>query len=512
MLEFLAIAPIAQVIAAPPAPVQPPQYFREVLRPQEVRPLPGQLDNVPVFNSNSPELVQAPGILLSTFPGAEMGYPDAHLNYPLQGRFDIFAHHIARGINAGDVRTLFLGIMLYNPTDRPITIDILQGASYLSQEAPFRELPSYVANPLGTVFAGPGSRTMNDILRGQRQPLWPDQVVLPPRNYMLLANLPIPLRSLSAFQNRVPLPQHLVPFPLPGTLVAANDSDGEPTQTPQPPPFDPNGRPPSNGRTLMMYLHTDGPVYAASLAMYAPLNADGSERAPTIWEWQQLLHEGSLAGPRDMPPTPPEFDYFTRFFYGRVAGIAQGSQWSARITDTPDADTLSVPDAGDAISYGLSLLDRGTFGTGQIQSAEMLVRYPDTAYRAHGNYGVHYQLTIPLENNTDNSQTVGISLQTPLKDAEYQGGLRFLNPPDDQIFFRGTVRIRYNDDFGVPETRYLHIVHRRGQEGEPLVRLNMPPGDRRLVEVDFLYPPDATPPQMLTIESLNNSPLLTQPR
>jgi hypothetical protein len=506
MLEFLAIAPIAQVIAAPPA-THSPAISREVLQPQEIRPLPGRLDSVPVFNSNSPELVQTPGILLSTFPGAHMRAPEAHLNYPLEGRFDIFAHHIARGVNAGDVRTLFLGVMLYNPTNRPITLDILQGASYLSQEAPFRNLPSYVANPLGTVFAGPGSRTMNDILRGQRQPLWPDQAVIPPNNYLLLANLPIPLRRLSAFQNGEPLPQHLVPFPLPGTLVATREGiegDGESqggTQTPTSPPFDPNGRPPSNGRTLMMYLHTDGPVYAASMAMYAPLNPDGSERAPTIWEWQSLLQQSNLAGPRDMPPTPPEFDYFTRFFYGRVAGVAQGSQWSARLTDSPDADYLSIPPTGEALSYGLSMLDRGTFGTDQIQSAEMLVRYPDTAYRAHGNYGVHYQISIPLQNNTDSTQSVGILLQTPLKDAEYQGGLRFLEPPDDQIFFRGTVRIRYNDDFGIPETRYLHIVQRRGQEGEPLLRLTMPPGDRRLVEVDFLYPPDATPPQMLTIQT-----------
>ena len=29
----------------------------------------------------------------------------------------------------------------------------------------------------------------------------------------------------------------------------------------------------------------------------------------------------------------------------------------------------------------------------------MLVRYPDTAYRAHGNYGIRYSFRLPLYNN-----------------------------------------------------------------------------------------------------------------
>jgi hypothetical protein len=133
----------------------------------------------------------------------------------------------------------------------------------------------------------------------------------------------------------------------------------------------------------------------------------------------------------------------------------------------------------------------------------MLVRYPDTAYRAHGNYGVQYSLTLPLYNNTKNTQTVTVSVQTPLKEDQLsKSGLRFLNPPASQVFFRGTVRIRYNDDRNLPQTRIVHLVQRRGQTGEPLVVLNMKKGERRLVEVDFLYPPDATPPQVLTVQTV----------
>ncbi|WP_439566633.1 DUF3370 family protein, partial [Gloeocapsopsis crepidinum] len=112
-------------------------------------------------------------------------------------------------------------------------------------------------------------------------------------------------------------------------------------------------------------------------------------------------------------------------------------------------------------------------------------------------------LSLPLYNNTNQPQTISVSLQTPLKEDELtQGGLRFLIPPATQNFFRGTVRLRYSDDRGLPQTKYIHLVQKRGQAGEPLVLLNMPPGDRRLVQVNFLYPPDATPPQVLTIQNM----------
>ncbi|MHC5825713.1 MAG: DUF3370 family protein, partial [Nostoc sp.] len=52
------------LVQTTPATVPP----EEVFQPQEVRALPGQLDTVPTFNSNSPELVLKEGILLSTFP------------------------------------------------------------------------------------------------------------------------------------------------------------------------------------------------------------------------------------------------------------------------------------------------------------------------------------------------------------------------------------------------------------------------------------------------------------
>jgi hypothetical protein len=350
---------------------------------------------------------------------------------------------------------------LYNPGKEPVTVDILQAASYLSQpDAPFIELPSQVDNSAGTVYAGPGDRAMSDVLRSRRQADFPAQLVIPPQQSQLLLNLPIPVRTLE---------------------------------------------PPINGRSTLMRLRSDGTVYAASLAHYAPVTPDGNERAPTLEEWQQLLDKGELAGPRDRVPTPPEATT-GNIIYGRVAGVAQGSEWQAQLVDSPAVQSLNIPQPGQAFSYPLSTVPRGTFGTGQIQSARMLVRYPDTAYLANGNYGVQYSLTLPLVNPTNDTQTVALTIQTPLKEDQSQQGLRFLEPPAKQVFFRGTVQIRYNDDAGLPRTRYVHLVQQRGQQGEPLVTLKMPPLNQRLVQVDFLYPPDATPPQVLTVRTVEQSP------
>lgn len=481
-----------------PLPTTP--QIEQIVLPQEVRPLPGELDSVPVFNSNSPEVVQQPGILLSTFPPDDMAVPDAHLDYAFEGRFDIFAHHIARGTTPNDVRTLFLGILIHNPSDDPVTVEVSQAVTYLSQEAPFYDLPSYVADTAGQVFAGPGSRTTTDILRGVDQGFLPNRFTLPPQRTQLLMSAPIPLRSLQEFRSGAPLPPYA--YGMGGLDVDGIDDieDG-----PRPAALaTPNRELPINGRTALMYLESDGPVYLASLGMFGTILPDGRERAPRLDEWRTLLQEGDLAGPRDIAPTSLDRSGGRRgrFFYGRVAGVAEGSLWEAELTDS-DGDRFTIPEPGEAISYAISTVDRNTLGTGQIQSAPMLARYSDTAYRAHGNYGIHYNLDLPLHNPSDTTRNVAILFQTPIKDENLDGnGLRFLSPPLNRIFYRGTLRLRYENNWGMERTRYVHVVQRRGQQGEPLLTVQLQPDEERMVEVDFLYPPDATPPQALTIQTL----------
>lgn len=252
-----------------------------------------------------------------------------------------------------------------------------------------------------------------------------------------------------------------------------------------------------------MRLASDGPVYVASMAMFAPTAPGGRERMPTLEEWETLLQKGDLAGPRDLPPTPmASYASASRVIYGRVAGVAQGSRWQANLTDSSITANLTIPPKGQAFSYVLSTLPQGTLGTGQVQSAPMLVRYPDTAYMANGNYGIEYSLNLPLHNPSQQPATVVLSIQTPLKEELSKDKLRFFQPPEERIFFRGPVRVSYNDDQGTSQVRYIHVVQRRGQQGEPLVKLILKPGERRDLQLDLLYPPDATPPQVLTVRTL----------
>ena len=471
MFPIFPIAQLAPRVPAVPSIVVPQPTRQETLpsqesvpsqefiESQEIRALPGKLDDIPVFNSNSPEVVLTEGILLSTLPPQGMRVPSAHLNYSFNGRFDIFAHHISRASNPSQTRSLFQGIVVYNPNDQPVQVDILQAATYLTRpDALFIDLPASVEDPLGTVFAGPGSRVVSDILRGRRQGNLPTVMMIPPKQAQMLMNLPIPA----------------------GTVT-----------------------PTSNSRSTLMRLSSNAPVYLATLAMFAPLNLDRTERIPTIDEWLNLLVNGGVAGPRDVPPSPSN-SKSANITYGRVAGVSKGSEWKTQITDN-QKDYLSIPNPSRAFSYGLSTLEQGTFATGQIQSASMLVRYPDTAFLANGNYATHYSLTLPLQNTTRQTQTIALSIDTPIKQDRSRNELVFLTPPDPRIFFRGTVRLRYVDDRSVSQTRFVHLVQRRGQKGEPLLTLTLPPNARRSVEVDFLYPPDATPPQVLTIKTLSNS-------
>jgi hypothetical protein len=434
----------------------PPQYIAGVeIRQQEVRALPGKLDTVPTFNSNSPELVRTEGILLSTFPPDGKQVPSAHLNFSFQGRFDIFSHHITRADTQAETGTLYQGIIVHNPSDKPVTVEVLQAASYLSTpDAPFKELPDMADNANGTYYSGPGSRTMTDVLRGIRQGIFPAQLVISPGQSQILMNQPITVERAPA----------------------------------------------SNGRSTMMRLTSDGPVYIANLAKRAVRNSNGSYRAPTLQEWQGLLQTGELAKPRDPIPTPLEPPRQPTVF-SRVAGVSEGAQWKAEITDNPNVDYLSIPQSGKVMSYVIGTVHLITLGTSQIQSAPMLRRYSDTAYFAHSNYGVEYNLTLPLKNTTSQSQTVTVSIETPLKDEGGKDLLLFSKPRVEQIFFRGTVKVSYEDDGGQTQTRYVHLVQRRGQPGEPLVKLNLPSGANRQVQVSFVYPPDSTPPQVLTVKT-----------
>jgi len=181
-----------------------PQYIAGVeMYPQQVRALPGGIDTVPTFNSNSPELVKTEGILLSTLPPIGKQMPSAHLNFSFEGRFDIFTHHIAISETQAEIRPFYQGLMLHNESDQSVTVEVLQAVSYLgTPDAPFISLPDIADNPNGTIYSGPGSRTMNDILRGVRQGNFPEKLVIAPKQSQMLMNQPIGVETVPASNGR----------------------------------------------------------------------------------------------------------------------------------------------------------------------------------------------------------------------------------------------------------------------------------------------------------------------
>ncbi len=472
---------VALVYLATPTTAQ-----NQILQKHPVRPLPGNLNKIPVFNSNSPEVLINEGILLSTWSPANKAQAAAHLNYVFEGKFDVFSHHISRPVlDANTVNRLMnVGILAFNPGQQPIKLKILQVLSYVNADAPFVNLAAYVNNSDGRTFSGPGSRISNDIKRGLTDAKLTKEITIPPGQSRVIFSRSIPNRSAKSTLMRLQSS---------GKVQIASVALLDKLKSP------------ALGVLAIGHQPNQLPSLEKPAATVKPAKLLPVYRSPTTADWQEAVKNSKLATPRDRVPTNLNaIKPGQGITYGRVAGVSQGSRWEAKITDQPGSNDLSLPESGQAVSFAISTLDGGRLGTSQIQSAAMLKRYPDTAYRGHGNYGTHYRLIMPLLNNFPEERSVVIKMQTPFKDDVLFGGLRFLSPvpADAPIFFRGTVQIRYLDDAGRTQTKQTHIVQRRGEQGEALVTIKLPPGTRRQVEIDLIYPPDASPPQVFTVESL----------
>jgi hypothetical protein len=178
-----------------------------------------------------------------------------------------------------------------------------------------------------------------------------------------------------------------------------------------------------------------------------------------------------------------------------------GSTWSSTITD-PKQPCLSTSRA--PISWPIASLERGRLGTGQVQTAELKAFYPGTAWAAHGNYGVAYDISIPLCNRSKLPVALNVALESPLKSDLPVGGLRFNAKPASAVMFRGTVELSGLD--GSPGRQSFHLVQRAGQQGPTLGTVSLVPGASRNLRVRLIYPADATPPQVLSLLPVKQSP------
>jgi len=451
--------PIPTALAAPP-PAQGPQAVvrpQPVLRSQSVAPLPGGLDQVLVVNDNNPELITGAGILLSTFPGSGRPHPAAHLDVPLNGRFDLFSHHVYAGKPESLDSTLWVAVVAQPRGKQPVTLRLLAGSTALSQSvdgiqpgAPFLPLPSVLRQSDPPIYAGPGSRVATELLLKQKSALLPESWTLPAGVASALVVLPMPVRGLD---------------------------------------------PLLNGRNLQLRLESNGPVSVATLAAFGD-----TSQPPALAVWQKLL-DGDLS-PKEHAPTPRGST--GAMVYSRVSGVQVGSTWTGRITD-PGKATLSTSQA--PISWPISSLERGSLGTGQVQTAPLKAAYPGTAWAAHGNYGIEYNLALPLRNNSQQPVILKLAFESPLKGDAPAGGLRFNATPSRAVMFRGTVEVSGLDNAeGKASGRErFHLVQRAGEPGPVLGTISLAAGAQRQVQVRLIYPADATPPQVLSLLPVKQS-------
>lgn len=436
--------------------------FREltrktVLEPQVVLPLPGGLSVEPLFNSNNPEEVRTEGILLSTMAPGGKATPDAHLDFAFSGKFGIFSHHVAKPPSGNDRRTLYEGLLLHNPGKGVAHVVVTGGASSLMEPgAPYNDEQSpMIASPQGGVYSGAGSRAADEVVRGliPAEPAIKREIIIAPGATVVLAKLPIAIRNL------------------------------------------PN---PCNKRSTLLYLDADkGSVQVADVAIFADFDIQSAtDVVPADEKFISMLNEGRRAGPPEPPATEPG-QKGGPFRYGRVAGVSQGTHWRS----AADTEAVDVAKPGEQFSYVVSSLKFGTLGTGQDQSAPMLVRYPGSACRAQGNYGLYFDVNFNLKNSTAQAHDVDVLFQTPLKSDQKSECLTFVDPPHAWVFYRGTVCITYTDDQSAEHTEYFHIIQRRGERGIKMATLHFGPGVTRHVRIQLVYAADATPPQVITFKT-----------
>ena len=450
-------SPPAPSPAAPAVPSKP-QPAPTLLRRQRVESLPGGLDQVLLLNDNNPELIRNEGILLSGFDpargwdGRPLGVGAAHLNVPLNGAFDLFSHHVFAGKPESLDSTLWLAVVGAPRGPAAVKLRLRSGSTALSQatapgqsSAPFLPLPPLMLQEsTQPVWSGPGSRVATELLQRSRSPELPAEWSLPAGVLTPLVVLPLPVRGLD---------------------------------------------PLLNGRNLEMRLASEAPIDLAVLAAFGP-----NDRPPEPSVWTRIL-QGPLS-PKEHQPTPRGAS--GPMIYSRVSGVQVGSTWRGRITD-PGSAVLAASRA--PISWPIAALAKGSLGTSQVQTAELKAFYPGTAWAAHGNYGVTYELSLPLRNDTAAPVKLQLALESPLKHDQPLGGLRFRVIPAAAVMFRGTVEVAGLDG---PEGRPLgrqafHLVQRAGQQGPALGTVSLAPGQERTLQVRLIYPADATPPQVLSL-------------
>jgi hypothetical protein len=474
----------------------------------DIRPLMGKLDKIPVLNSNSPEIVPGEGILLSTLDPLETKHPEAHLNYAVKGPFAIFFHHINKQEDKLARKVLMISMLVFNPGSRKATLTFNSLASYVSQpDAPVSVLPPLVSDDTGKVFAGQGDRVVSDYVSGAALLDSPFVINVAPHSYALVTDLPIKVYGrVSLLNGRSYYAMAQASKPLQFVLLASflpqekssSQSSEDLSKT-----WHPEGAL-ANMEGLKMAGTASGAAGGNErLAVKNERLAVDNERPAGNYErlaaLVKMADECDLAGPREgdkRAPTPPHSK--EAIVYGRVSGVQIGAKYVA-------SHSLALQQKKDlAVAYPISSVEQGTMGTGEVQAAPLVKRYANSAYAAHGNYCVRYTVDLKLVNKSKKNRLVDVALSTPLKTDKAEKSLTYFKEQDKRVFFRGVIKVIEADvhgKIGNGTAHYYHLVAHRGEKLPPFARFELEPGAKKAVRIVFYYTPDATPPQMLTVDS-----------
>lgn len=418
-----------------------------ITHPLKIYPLPGSLDTTPVLYSNSPERIKTSGLLVSTLPAPDLNQP-RKLGVPLQGDFRLFIHHVARTAILTQTQ-IWLAVVVDNPNPDTLQLELKRGNFFRTwPEAPFLPLRGIQNNQDAKHFSGPGDRLALSYLRAENL-LGPRTFLIPGQSRQTVLSAPLPTNPLWVLQQ-------------------------------------------DNALSALLEFTCHQPVHVSVLAWTSP---DG--HAPQQQDLEQLLETGQAAGPPESPVTeydPSQAPPPGSFRYGRVAGLSQGAIWSGELTPLPTH-------IGDRVGFPLSSVYLKRLGTTQNQSATLIARVPGTAIQSHGNYGVHYQLKALFSNPDRHEHRYAVYLRHPLEIRTPLVGdpmAIFRLTPDTTVTFRGTLHLRWGQ-----AEYWLHQVLHAGEAAPALQILELPAGESRALHLELVYPPDATPPQLLEIERLS---------
>jgi Protein of unknown function (DUF3370) len=404
-----------------------------------VKPLRAHADSVMVFNSNCPEVVLKPGILLSTFAPLGKDVPENHLGYAFKDDFGIFMHHINKQTKETADQTLFLNLIAHNSTHKPATLTLNEMATYCTRpDAPFFDRPALAEDADNKLVSGPGDKVCADFVHGSaaKDAL---NVEIGPGATAIVAQIPVSVKGLESALN---------------------------------------------GRSFYGLGHIQGALELANIATF------GTE-PPTLSMLNEMVQQSLMAKPREyekLRPSQERSGSKGRFIYGRVCGVQRGSQLGRKIA-------LVLRENKEInCSYPISSLPNGTFGTKDSQSLPLFRRYDDTAYSAHGNYCVRYKVTFSVRNDDKVERSIAVRFDSPVKSDKNE--IVYLENGSKSMFYRGSVKLS-SDSY----ERYFHVTLHKGEKLPPLDVFKLAPRETREIAIELFYPPDATPPQMLTISS-----------